>query len=104
MFLFSALNPRWVSAAETSVMVVNMPASNNWQIGTTLDGMFRPGLPSPFTNRSMTKFEEAWNNLDEWEQQGYFTMKSSVVSSQSDFVEMMDVGGSLSISWMMLSV
>ena len=81
IFLLMALNPRWVSAdAQNSVMTINMMQSNNWQIGTTLDGMFRSGYPSPFTADSMAAFEAAWHG-EEDEQQGTFSMTTDIVST-----------------------
>ena len=102
MMLCAALDLRW-AGADTSIMTVNMPSSNNWQIGMTLDGMFRSGLPSPFTAASMQSFESAWEDLDEWDASGTFVMKTDIVSSLSDSVETMDIKGALEISWLMFS-
>jgi len=102
MMLCAALDLRW-AGADTSIMTVNMPSSNNWQIGMTLDGMFRSGLPSPFTAASMQSFESAWEDLDEWDASGTFVMKTDIVSSLTDSVETMDIQGALEISWLMFS-
>jgi len=87
----------------TNVMTINMPASNNWVIGTTLDGMLNSGPPSPFTTQSIQDFEDAWEAKDEWLQQGAFTMTTNIVTSQEDAVEAMGVSGSLEFSYLMFS-
>jgi len=87
-------------SADVSIMTVNMPESNNWVIGMTLDGLLHSGPPSPFTEDSFATFQAAWDSKDEWLQQGTWTMSTDIVSSQSKAVEAMGIGGELSVSYM----
>jgi len=100
--LTALFNAHCASAAAT-VMTVNMPQSNNWVIGTTLNSNLQSGQASPFTEQSMADFQTAWDNKDEWLQQGTFRMTADVVSSQSEAVESMKVSASLEVTYMMFS-
>merc|ERR1719319_532011 len=51
----------------------------------------------------MAEFENAWDNKDEWMQQGSFSMSSDIVSSQSDAIEALAISGSLEVSYLMFS-
>lgn len=101
--VFIALFNAHCASAAATVMTVNMPQSNNWMIGTTLNSNLQSGQPSPFTEQSMVEFQTAWENKDEWLQQGTFGMTADVVSSQSEAVESMEISGSLEVTYMMFS-
>merc|ERR1740139_252574 len=49
----------------------------------------------------MVEFQTAWENKDEWLQQGTFGMTADVVSSQAE--ESMEISGSLEVTYMMFS-
>ena len=102
LFLLVAFSPRSVSALD-SAMAVNMPQTNNFQIGMTVDRQFRTGYASPFTKASMEAFEAEWER-QEWEQRGTFTMTTDIVSNIHEFREALDIDSSLSVSFMEFSV
>lgn len=98
----AANDRRLLSQVDSSVMTINLPAKGNWKIGTTLDSFFDSGSPTPFTDDSITAFEEAWNSK-EFETAGSFTMTADILSSMDEKIDMLNIKGELSVSFAMFS-
>jgi len=105
--LITALNPHLAmcqSNANANVMTVDVPSSNNFVIGMTLDASLRSGRPSPFTDASLLAFKNAWiDKGDDLDQQGTFTMSTDIVTSQQEAVEALDIEGRLEVSFLCVS-
>ena len=96
----------WLNCSAQSNQVataVAMPLESNWVIGTTLDGFFESGKPSPFTRDSIAKFEKAFETT-KIEEFGKFVMSSNIVSNQNEKMEAFGIGTSLSVSYMGFTV
>ena len=89
-----------------NVMTVDVPASNNWEIGATLDTNFGRKA-NPFTADTTDAFIAKWNELKEagqWDAFGVFEMTTRLVQSQEDKLEAIGVEGQLEASFTMFSV
>jgi len=103
MFLILSLSA--VTVLGGSEMVVNMPKSNNWEIGMTMDLNFVKAQ-SPFTADSFEVFQKEWEEKkenDDYDTFGTFEMTSRLVQSQQDKLEAIGVEGSLEASFAMFS-
>ena len=91
---------------DNSVTVVHLDSGNEHNVvgvGMTLDSFLRSGMPSPFTAESLAAFQDKWESKD-FQTVGSFSMQSDVVTSMDEKIEMLDMGGSLSVSYLMFSV
>ena len=105
MFLILSLSA--VTVISGDEMVVNMPTSNNWEIGMTMDLNFVGGKPSPFTADSFAVFQADWEQKKEngdYDASGTFEMTTRLVQSQEDKMEALGVEASLETSFAMYSV
>jgi len=91
----------------TNDMTINMPNSNNWDVGITLDAMLNSGKGSPFTIESMQAFYSAWEVREQdrdFQVLGDFQMSADIVMSQEEAMEVMDIRGELEFSYMCFSI
>merc|ERR1719333_70879 len=88
--------------ADNSVMTINMPDGNNWDIGWTLDAMMRSGKPSPFSDESMEKFAARWDDAD-FQSQGKYKMTSKLIEDQEQRIQSLDIESTLKVSYLMFS-
>ena len=94
------------ASVDNSISVVHLDSGNEHNIvgvGMTLDSFLRSGKPSPFTAESLAAFEDEWESK-EFQTVGSFSMVSDIVTSMDEMIEMLDIEGSLSMSYLMFSV
>ena len=89
------------------VMSVAIPNGNSWEIGATLDENFNPSKYAiPFTTESWREFSDEWDRKlseDDRTSNGVFKFKYSMVTSQEEMMEALDLEASLSYSSMCYS-
>ena len=91
---------------DNSVTVVHLDSGNEHNVvgvGMTLDSFLNSGKPSPFTAESLTAFQDKWES-QESQTEGSFRMVSDIVTSMDEKIELLDMGGSLSVSSLLFSV
>ena len=103
ILLLTVLNAPRASAVDLSVMHVNMPPGSNWEVGTTLDSMFRSNKPSPFTRESRIAFQDAYSSAKARES-GDFTFETDIMSSMEERIEKLNIDTALKASFMAYSV